>query len=259
MVASKAGMLGLLASLALSPERARPPALPVKSDSRAGLSSDMGVPAPSTPAGKLAPERGAAQVREAEAPDPDAEGSEDLAQWRAALRSGVAREVVEAKTGLSRAQERRLAIAIEREARRNGLSPLLVVALIRVESEFDIFALSEKGAMGLMQLTAGTGLWLAARRAQALRSARHLYEFERNVELGCAYLAELLRSFGALERALLAYNMGPSAAGRVLAGPASGRQAALAGYPRRVLSEYVRLSGSGALARGGGSRPFSTR
>ena len=60
-----------------------------------------------------------------------------------------------------------------------------------------------------------------------------------NVALGAGYLRELLEDFGDLESALLAYNYGPNAARRLLAGPSA--PALRAGYPRRVLDRLQAL------------------
>lgn len=137
-------------------------------------------------------------------------------------------------------QQRRLAVAIVREARRNGLDPLLVAAVIRCESAFDSYAVSPVGAMGLMQVMPATGGWLMARRGEDLRRKHNLFDVELNVELGASYLAEMIRQFGTVERALVAYNAGPGAAKKILASPQS-RRKFMAGYPKAVTAEYRRL------------------
>ncbi|XXF80997.1 lytic transglycosylase domain-containing protein [Myxococcaceae bacterium GXIMD 01537] len=137
-------------------------------------------------------------------------------------------------------QQRRLAVAIVREARRNGLDPLLVVALIRCESSFDNYAVSSVGAMGLMQVMPGTGTYLADKAGMDLRRHSNLFDSETNVELGTAYLADLIQRFGSLERALVAYNAGPGLAKRILA-KRDVRVKFMAGYPAKVVREYQKL------------------
>jgi soluble lytic murein transglycosylase len=144
------------------------------------------------------------------------------------------------QSGLPERQRRRLAVAIVREARRNGLDPLLVVALIRTESSFDNYARSNVGALGLMQVMPETGKWIAARCGSRLVKTAHLFDSELNIELGTAYLANLLKRFGSLESALVAYNAGPTAARKILA-DRSARDRAFAGYPRKVVRELRRL------------------
>ena len=53
---------------------------------------------------------------------------------------------------------------IEREARRNGLDPRLVELVIRHESNFDPYAHSPAGALGLMQLMPDTAAMLGVSR-----------------------------------------------------------------------------------------------
>ncbi|HVE87276.1 MAG TPA: lytic transglycosylase domain-containing protein [Myxococcales bacterium] len=144
------------------------------------------------------------------------------------------------KSRLPDRQQRRLSVAIVREARANGLDPLLVLAVIRCESGFDSFAVSPVGAMGLMQLMPDTGDWLLTRRGLELRKRTNLFDVELNVEIGAAYLSELIREFGTIERALVAYNAGPGAAGRILAKAAS-RKKFMSGYPAKVMAQYRSL------------------
>ena len=144
------------------------------------------------------------------------------------------------QSGLPDRQQRRIAIAIVREARQNGLDPLLVVALIKAESSFDNYAQSKVGAMGLMQVMPQTGQWISSLRGKRLVKKSHLFDSELNLEIGTAYLADLIRRFGSLDAALVAYNAGPGAARRILADRAA-RARFLGGYPRKVVREFQRL------------------
>ena len=137
-------------------------------------------------------------------------------------------------------QQRRVAVAIVREARRNGVDPLLVVALIRCESSFNNYAVSHVGAMGLMQVMPDTGTYLADKAGIALRKHTNLFDSETNLELGTAYLADLIQRFGTIEKALVAYNAGPGLAKRILA-KREARVKFMAGYPAKVVKEYRKL------------------
>ena len=84
-----------------------------------------------------------------------------------------------------------------------GVNPLLVRALIQVESKFRPTARSPKGAMGLMQLMPST-----AREY----NVRNPFEPKANIEAGIKHLKSLLDRFGSrLELALAAYNAGVGA------------------------------------------------
>ena len=95
---------------------------------------------------------------------------------------------------------------IEREAKRQGLDPYLVAALIRQESRFERGAVSSAGARGLMQLMPATARRLAG--SPRLPPER-LHDPELNIRLGTRFLAELLRRFdGNLEKTVAGYNAG---------------------------------------------------
>lgn len=91
---------------------------------------------------------------------------------------------------------------IEREARKNGIDPLIVELIIQQESNFDPYATSGAGAQGLMQLMPGTA---------AMLGVTDPYDIEQNVAAGTSYFAQQLRRFQDLGQALAAYNAGPGA------------------------------------------------
>ena len=89
---------------------------------------------------------------------------------------------------------------------RHGVSPDLVKAVIAVESEFDQYAVSSKGARGLMQLMPDT-----ARRL----GVADTFDARQNILAGTQYLRMMLDQFaGDIELALAAYNAGPGAVQR---------------------------------------------
>lgn len=97
--------------------------------------------------------------------------------------------------------------AVERSARENGLSPSLVFAVIATESGFDETAVSSKGAVGLMQVTPATAEYVRSLTGEDFVES-DLTNGEYNIELGCAYLAYLLKSFSDETDAIAAYNAG---------------------------------------------------
>jgi len=85
----------------------------------------------------------------------------------------------------------------------HGVNPMLVRALIQVESKFRPTARSRKGAMGLMQLMPST-----AREY----NVSNPFEPKANIEAGIKHLKTLIDRFGSsIELALAAYNAGPGA------------------------------------------------
>lgn len=92
---------------------------------------------------------------------------------------------------------------IQRVARENNVDFALVKAVMHVESAFNPYAKSDKGALGLMQLLPET-----ARRY----GIEDVYDPTQNIEAGVKHLKYLLETFNQKHRlALAAYNAGENA------------------------------------------------
>ena len=142
-----------------------------------------------------------------------------------AVRGFVPDEVLEEV--LSPAGGAELARLIEELARRHGLDPALVLAVVSIESGFRPEAVSPKGAQGLMQLMPRTAASLGVQDA---------FDPEQNVDAGVRYLEGLVRLYGGdLTRALAAYNAGQGAVARHGGVPPYRETRA---YVRRVLAAY---------------------
>lgn len=108
-------------------------------------------------------------------------------------------------------------------ARRYGLAPELVAAVVRAESAFDPRAVSIKGARGLMQLMPATASRFGVPPGE-------IHDPERNLDAGTRYLAWLLDRFdGDVVLALAAYNAGEGTVDRYEGVP-----------PYRETRDYVR-------------------
>lgn len=98
---------------------------------------------------------------------------------------------------------------INKNAEVNKLDPLLVASVIKVESNFNAKAESNKNAHGLMQITDETAKWAAGQMKIDYSGSEQLYNSEYNIKMGCWYLNELNLEFGSdISLVLAAYNGG---------------------------------------------------
>lgn len=141
---------------------------------------------------------------------------------------------------------------IFRFAGENDLPPLLVAAVIRVESRFRPDATSPAGARGLMQVMPETGQGVAGQLGLPNFEPDMLYHPETNIRIGTWYLGQLRREFDQnLILALAAYNGGRGNVREWLSrnpsrSPSSGYRPKDIPFPetrdyvQRVLRDYVR-------------------
>lgn len=120
------------------------------------------------------------------------------------------REFVEGE--LFRARIERYAPHFVAAGLESGVDPYVLAAMACVESSVRPRAESKAGALGLLQLQVPTAADMARRlRVPPPTREELLDDPELNVRLGAAYLAWLLpRQEGDWERALMAYNTGPT-------------------------------------------------
>jgi soluble lytic murein transglycosylase-like protein len=131
-----------------------------------------------------------------------------------------------------RDQEKILA-HVKHHAGRHNIDPMLVRAVIEVESGFEPEAVSRVGAQGLMQIMPTTGEELGLTAP---------FDPESNIEAGIRYLKQMLNQFGTVPLALAAYNAGPNAVKKHGGIPPF---AETERYVQKVLSLYLRLRGEG--------------
>jgi soluble lytic murein transglycosylase len=89
------------------------------------------------------------------------------------------------------------------------LPPPLVAAVIKTESNFNVFAESGKNAKGLMQITPTTGKWIAEKLQMKSYNDDMLYDPDISIKFGCWYIRYLYDTYdNNMTLAFAAYNGG---------------------------------------------------
>lgn len=96
---------------------------------------------------------------------------------------------------------------VENYAQEYAVPDYLIYAVIQTESGFDPQAVSDLGALGIMQMTPDTFDWLQTKTGDEL-SEEALFEKEISIRYGTLFLSMLLEEFGDEKTAIAAYHAG---------------------------------------------------
>lgn len=144
-------------------------------------------------------------------------------------------EAVEAmQSNLSPDEEVHLTHQVLRYSDEHKVDPLLILSVIRAESDFSANAVSPMGARGIMQVMPATARFITEQRGWNWPGENRLFDPSFNIRLATSYLSDLMRKFESVEEALIAYNCGE---GTMQELRASGLPLPRS-YARRVLSTY---------------------
>ena len=134
---------------------------------------------------------------------------------------------------------------VSETAERHRIDPALVRAVIEAESNWNPWAVSRKGALGLMQLIPGTAERFGVGDA---------FNPEENIDGGVRYLRALLERYnGDLNKSLAAYNAGVSAVDRARGVP---RYRETLHYVQKVTDFYFRPDSGRLPESWNASRPI---
>jgi soluble lytic murein transglycosylase len=153
-----------------------------------------------------------------------------------AMRVRVEQVLARDAAHLNEDERAHLATLILDEAVRCDIDPMLVLALIGIESDFRSEAVSPQGAVGFLQLQPPTAEWIARQLTAEPSMGPNLRDAATNLRLGVRYFVYLVGRFGHVTLGLEAYNRGPNAPAlfeRFVA-----RDFANDSFSRRVLARY---------------------
>ncbi len=107
----------------------------------------------------------------------------------------------------------------------------LLKSIIKIESNFDCYAVSQRGAKGLMQIMPRNFTFL---------NITNPFDPEENIMGGTFYFKQMLEKFNKIELALAAYNAGPNTIDKYNGIPANSETQK---YVKKVMSDYKNTSG----------------
>ena len=166
--------------------------------------------------------------------------TEELAAEDTSEATEIAKAISACRSSLSKRDVASFTSIVRKESRKYGHDWKLILAIIRAESQFNIRARSNKGARGLMQVLPSTAKWLSPRLGLEYKGRDSLYDPEYNVKLGTYYLHMMHRKFGDIEKAIAAYNRGPTGLLRYLS---QGKKLPCK-YLEKVMAYYEELKSS---------------
>lgn len=102
---------------------------------------------------------------------------------------------VSAYTG-SDVTAKRILAAVYENSRQYDLAPELILSVIQVESEFNPRACSHAGAIGLMQITPVTGIYVGRTLGLPVDDEQALYDIETNIQIGTVFMKECIERMG---------------------------------------------------------------
>jgi soluble lytic murein transglycosylase len=125
---------------------------------------------------------------------------------------------------------------VYKESTRYNLDYRLVLALMKIESNFRDDAVSEKGARGLLQVKPSVAKFIAEDVGIKWRGDETLDEPKENIRIGVHFFSKLIEDFQSTTMALHAYHVGPTRLREIL----SEEKIPQKRYLNLVLDEYDR-------------------
>jgi soluble lytic murein transglycosylase len=130
-----------------------------------------------------------------------------------------------------------IANSVYEESQKYTIDYRLILAVMKVESNYKNEAISRKGARGLLQIKPSLAKYIVKDTGMQAEKVISLHEPEMNIKIGVNYLSKLLDMFEDLASALHAYNAGPSKVKKTFSsniGPSTH-------FTKQVMNEYQQI------------------
>lgn len=123
------------------------------------------------------------------------------------------------------------------ESAQYGLDYRLILALMKIESNFQHDVVSSRGARGLLQVKPSLAKFIAQDLGIKWDGQETLDTPDTNIKIGVRFLSQLITDFENINLALKAYNMGPSKAKELSRNNPNWAK----GFPNLVMNEYKKI------------------
>lgn len=129
---------------------------------------------------------------------------------------------------------RTIAEIVYDESFKKKLDYRLVLAIMKIESNFRYGAISRKGARGLLQVKPSLAKYIAQDVGVSWKGDATLDEPEKNIKIGVHVFSQLIEDFESINMALHAYHVGPTRLKEIVADKKKPEKR----YLNLVLNEY---------------------
>lgn len=150
------------------------------------------------------------------------------------ITSKITQHLKEENISIEDGTARMIARVVFEESAHYGLDYRLVLALMKIESNFQDDAVSSKGARGLLQIKPSVAKFIAQDAGIRWDGHRTLDEPGSNIKIGIHFFSKLIKDFKNIDLALKAYNMGPTKVKEL--SPENTQTSR--GFPVLVMNEY---------------------
>ncbi|MHB8110102.1 MAG: transglycosylase SLT domain-containing protein [Syntrophorhabdaceae bacterium] len=153
---------------------------------------------------------------------------------RQLIRESIALHIKSGNEELATHELRAISRTLYETSRQYGMDYRLILALMKIESNFQHDVVSPMGARGLLQIKPSFAKFVAQDIGIEWDGNRTIDDPRNNIKIGVRVLSEFVHRFNDVTTALRAYNMGPEKT----RGLSPDRMASSKGFPGLVLREY---------------------